>query len=147
LQKSNPSSVLNGNPFCAISSTRFPTTGSSTQKTPSSKMDFRGSSAGEVVEAIGLGVDVGDIAVQITFEFEGVYLCFPKKWKMVFLPLAQQIHSESGPIKCSEAGVPSLHSPAPFAGRKADARREIRHPPAEVGRSLLAELGRPGRAE
>lgn len=34
-------------------------------------MDFFGSSAGEVVEAIGLRIDVGDIAAgQVTFGFE-----------------------------------------------------------------------------
>jgi hypothetical protein len=38
-------------------------TGSSIQKTPSFKMDFYGSSAGEVVKAIGLGVDIRDIIV------------------------------------------------------------------------------------
>jgi hypothetical protein len=51
------------------------------QKTPSSKMDFYGFFASnEVVEAIGLGVDVSDIAVgQTTFGFEDVYTYICRK--------------------------------------------------------------------
>jgi hypothetical protein len=50
-------------------------------------MDFyRSSTSNEVVEAIGLGVNVSDIvAVQTTFKFEDV-LYLLKTRKIVFLP-------------------------------------------------------------
>jgi hypothetical protein len=52
LKNSRPSSNKSREPFSAISKTRFPTTGSFTQKNPSSRIDFLASFTENVVNAI-----------------------------------------------------------------------------------------------
>jgi hypothetical protein len=80
-------------------------------------MDFcRSSDNNKVVKAISLGVNVGDI---VTGQRLGSKMSLPifAKDENSVSALAQ-IYGKSGPIKCSEAGVPEL---PPFAGRNADA--------------------------
>jgi hypothetical protein len=69
----------------------------------------------KAVKAIGLEINIGGLSSKISL------FIFPKKkWKIIFLSLAQQIYSKLGLIKYSEIGVPSLYSPISFARQKAN---------------------------
>jgi hypothetical protein len=73
-------------------------------------MDFCGSSDdNKVVEAIGLGVDVGDIAAgqRLGSKMSMSLLKFAEEEENGVSALAR-MNGKSGPIKCSEAGVPRL---------------------------------------